>query len=180
MANPLTQPVTPTTSASTAAGTEPVSEVVIKDPWLAALLGWLIPGAGHLYQGRTGKGLLFMVTILGTFFYGLWLGDGKVVYAAFNDSEWRLPYLCQVGVGLPAMPAMVQAYRVSHGKAPLGRLMVPPAPNTTELSDWQKELHRYFELGTVYTMIAGLLNILVIFDAFGGPPRSVPGPVKKG
>jgi hypothetical protein len=26
-----------------------------------------------------------------------------------------------------------------------------------------------FDLGTVFTMIAGLLNVLVIFDAWGGP-----------
>jgi hypothetical protein len=26
-----------------------------------------------------------------------------------------------------------------------------------------------FEMGTVYTVIAGLLNILVVFDAYGGP-----------
>jgi hypothetical protein len=28
---------------------------------------------------------------------------------------------------------------------------------------------RNFELGTLYTMIAGLLNVLAIFDAYGGP-----------
>ena len=32
-----------------------------------------------------------------------------------------------------------------------------------------KKLHRFFEFGTVYTMVAGLLNILVIYDAWGGP-----------
>jgi hypothetical protein len=26
-----------------------------------------------------------------------------------------------------------------------------------------------FEMGTVYTIVAGLLNLLVICDAFGGP-----------
>jgi len=150
--------------------------VNLKDPGVAALLAWLLPGAGHLYQGRTGKGVLFMVCILGTFFYGLFLGEGRVVYAAFNQQEWRLPYICQLGVGLPAIPAAVQAYRVSHGREPFGNLMVPPR-NQTELSDWQKRLHRYFELGTVYTMVAGLLNVLVIFDAWGGP--AVPHPAER-
>jgi uncharacterized protein DUF6677 len=46
--------------------------------------------------------------------------------------------------------------------------MAPPA-TPAELSDWYKTLNRYFELGTVYTMIAGLLNILAIYDAWGGP-----------
>jgi hypothetical protein len=37
------------------------------------------------------------------------------------------------------------------------------------LDTLHKRLHRYFDLGSIYTMIAGLLNILVIYDAFGGP-----------
>ncbi len=32
-----------------------------------------------------------------------------------------------------------------------------------------------FDMGTLYTMIAGLLNILVVFDAYGGP---LPPPAK--
>ena len=37
------------------------------------------------------------------------------------------------------------------------------------LDELHKKLHRYFELGTVYTMVAGLLNILAVYDAWGGP-----------
>ncbi len=44
-------------------------------------------------------------------------------------------------------------------------------PTENEL---HRQLHRYFELGTVYTMIAGLLNILAIYDAWGGPVFSEP------
>ena len=52
---------------------EPV-QVNLKDQYWAAFLAWLIPGAGHIYQGRYAKGLLFMVCILSTFIYGLGLG----------------------------------------------------------------------------------------------------------
>jgi hypothetical protein len=38
-----------------------------------------------------------------------------------------------------------------------------------ELSKWNYELGENFEIGTVFTIIAGLLNILAIFDAYGGP-----------
>ena len=48
--------------------------------------------------------------------------------------------------------------------------MAPPA-DMAQLNDWHKTLNRYFELGTVYTMIAGLLNVLAIYDAWGGPVR---------
>jgi hypothetical protein len=34
---------------------EPVS-IDLRDPWLAAFLAWLVPGLGHMYQRRWGKG----------------------------------------------------------------------------------------------------------------------------
>jgi TM2 domain-containing membrane protein YozV len=148
--------------------------VVLRNPGIAAVLAWLVPGAGHLYQRRTGKGILFFVTILSTFFFGLYLGDGKVVYASWRPGDIRWAYICQVGVGLAALPALAQAYRAPDGPA-IG-LMAPPdltrGGEGGELGQWNKNLHRYFELGTVYTMIAGLLNILVIYDAFAGPVDS--------
>lgn len=150
--------------------------VRLKDPGLAAFLAWLVPGLGHFYQGRMAKGALFMICILGTFFYGLFLGDGHVVYAAWGPQERRLPYLCQVGVGLPALPALIQAKRVRDNKEPLfGGIMAPPVrlpDGRHELDVWHRTYHRYFELGTVYTMIAGLLNVLVIYDALAGPAGS--------
>ena len=53
-------------------------------------------------------------------------------------------------------------------------VMVPPR-NQEELSDWHYRLNMRFELGTLYTMIAGLLNVLAIWDAYGGPVLSEPG-----
>lgn len=149
-----------------AAGAEVVD---LKDPLVAAVLAWLVPGLGHLYQGRTAKGLLFMICILSTFFYGLFISDGKAVYAWGTMDDYRLPYLCQLCVGLPATPALVQSYLVKNGKEPIaGGLMRPPT-DSRELDQWYKELNRYLELGMVYTMIAGLLNVLAIYDAWGGP-----------
>lgn len=160
-------------------------EIELKQPWLAALLAWLVPGMGHLYQGRTGKGLLFLVCILGTFVFGLWIGGGRVVYASSPGEEpWRWQYYCQLGVGLAALPALVERDRKQEGKSPLfGGVMRPPdaAPQpwtddskhmTTqpnELAEWTVEMHPRYELGTVYTVIAGLLNLLVICDAYAGP-----------
>jgi len=167
------------------------SEIDLKDPILAALLAWLWPGAGHLYQGRRAKGLLFMVCVLGTFFYGLYVGDGRVVYAAWNSPHQRWPYVCQVAVGLSALPALVQTYRVKQGKHPLlsERFMTPPevvvpekyrrSIQTWDLNEEQRRLHRFFELGTVGTMIAGLLNVLVIYDALAGPAFEAAGGSKR-
>ena len=91
-----------------AAGSDAPEDAIVidlKNPWIAGLLAWAIPGLGHLYQGRTGKGLLFFICILGTFAYGLYLGGGKVVYAAVPwEQQFRWQYFCQLGVGLPAHP----------------------------------------------------------------------------
>jgi hypothetical protein len=196
------------------AAEEARTEINLKDPRLAAFLAWLVPGLGHIYQGRTGKGVLFFVCILGTFFYGLYIGGGRVVYAStepipsrqFLTERWQ--YVCQLGVGLPALPALVQRFRVVHNQTPLfgdglaSNFMRPPyqqtnrpegvngffSPDPTdsenlvehpdELSQWNYELGEYFEIGTVFTVIAGLLNILAIFDAYGGP-LVIPPPEEK-
>lgn len=157
---------------------------------MAGCLAWLIPGLGHLYQGRWAKGILFLLCILGTFSYGLYKGGGRVVYASLRPNDRRLAYLCQIGVGLPSLPALVQAQRFrsnalredAQKRERIGQsrffdwFMVPPEVSNDphqdepdELDDLHRKLHRFFELGTVYTMIAGLLNVLAIYDACGGP-----------
>src|SRR5881394_3468410 len=121
---------TPPNSTSTG---EPVVEIDLKDPRLAAFLAWLVPGLGHMYQGRTGKGVLIFVCIIGTFYYGLYIGGGRVVYASTADvfskqflERWQ--YICQVGTGLPALPALVQRERLREQKAPIfgDNFMRPP------------------------------------------------------
>src|SRR5262249_24193246 len=152
-------------SSSSPSDNEQQLEIDLRDPWLAATLAWLWPGAGHLYQRRTGKGLLFMICILGTYFFGLAVGEGKVVYASWNQVEHRWQYPLHPGVGLPAAPAIVQSFRVRSGQPPLlGGIMVPPR-TADELGDWHYMLSLRFDMGTLYTMIAGLLNILAIWDA---------------
>jgi hypothetical protein len=172
---------------------QPHESVDLKDPGLAAFLAWLLPGLGHLYQGRTAKAGLFFVCIMGTYLYGLCLGSsnqelpgghpigwGRVVYFSWGPEEKRLAYFCQVGTGLPALPALVQASRMSHGKKVWwGGFMAPPRaenspgddPNRSQptANELNYYLHPYLELGKHFTMIAGLLNILAIYDAWGGP-----------
>jgi hypothetical protein len=184
-------------------------EIDLREPKLAALLAWLWPGAGHIYQRRYGKGILFMVCILGTYIFGLAMGGGHVVYASWKPNHKRWQYFCQLGVGTPAMPAIVQSMRVRSGKAPFftegyyeqignqgppGTIepleslegvdlnsdniyveapMAPPGKVTPSkydlLAKWHEDHHSFFELGTLFTVIAGLLNVLVIYDAYAGP-----------
>lgn len=191
-----------------AAAEQPAPEVVdLKEPALAALLGWLIPGLGHWYQGRRAKAVLFFVCIMGTFAYGVCLsssnapvdnkkdttiGWGRTVYFSWRENDRRLPYLCQIGIGLPALPALIQANRMANNqKVWWHGFMAPPWPSKEAreaarsaghdqnysqptLHDLHRQLHRYFELGTVFTMVGGLLNVLAMYDAWGGPVAPPP------
>jgi hypothetical protein len=138
-------------------------------PQTAALLAWLVPGLGHFYQGRTVKGIVFLLCLCGTFFYGLYLGGGHVVYMKWDDDERHLSYFAQIGAGALALPGLVQWIRANRGAGPLpllGSFQAPP--KKAELDAYHKKLGRWWEIGTVYTMLAGLLNVLVIYDAFAG------------
>ena len=143
-------------------------ELNLRNRHLAALLAWLIPGAGHYYQRRYFKSAVFFLCIMSSFLIGMFVAGGRCVYASWNQTEKRWQYGLQAGIGLPAMPAMFQAWRQRNGLKPWGTFMVAPA-NTDVLDDWNKDMASGFDMGTLYTMIAGLLNVLVVFDAYAGP-----------
>ncbi len=192
--------------------------VALREPHWAALLAWLWPGAGHFYQRRFAKGFLFMICVLSIFFLGLFWGGGRVVYASFKPEDFRWQFFCQLGVGLPAFPAVIQAVVAKPNQDPLwimaerypqvviaeDRFRAPvfdqrsfrrikqgekPPEGVRSLKDgfmaapdgniyldrndvlgmWHVELGHFFEIGTVYTLVAGLLNLLAIYDAYVGP-----------
>ena len=84
-------------AAVVASGPAAEEIVDLKDPIVAAILAWLIPGLGHIYQGRTAKGVLFMVCILSTFFYGLFISDGRAVYASWSRERPAAALFVPVG-----------------------------------------------------------------------------------
>lgn len=150
-------------------------EIDLRQPAVAAVLAWLIPGAGHLYQRRYFKAAVFAVCVLGCYFFGLAIGDGHVVYASWTKEDPRWQFVFQAGVGLPALPALVQSRRVMRKQEPLiADVLAPPrqpvfVKSHDHLASWHLRLGAKFELGTLYTMIAGLLNILAVYDAYAGP-----------
>ncbi|TXT38043.1 MAG: hypothetical protein FD138_487 [Planctomycetota bacterium] len=96
----------------------------LKNPNVAAVLAFLIPGAGHWYQGRCFKAAIYSVCILSTFFWGQAMAEWKGVYFRWQDLEGRtrfrtkdrtIGYLSQVLVGLPSLPALIQWQRYSSG-----------------------------------------------------------------
>jgi hypothetical protein len=151
--------------------------VDLKNRNVALALAILFPAAGHFYQGRRNKAYLFAACILGLFLMGMIIGKGRVVYYSFSADDFRIQYPAQVMIGLPAAPSLVQAWigdRDPQRKF-LNGFMAPPPINPDKrnnrdaLSQWHLESSAGFELGTLYTAVAGLLNLLVIMDAFAGP-----------
>ena len=188
----------------------PPLSIDLREPYFAAFLAWLWPGAGHIYQRRYAKAMIFMVCILGIFFTGLGLGRGRCVYASWKENDKRWQYVLQAGAGLPALPAVVQSIRTRDGSPPFFQLaqrypadkriseelwyqqidpadsanfdgepiydgfMAPPAGdidvnNLDVLGVWNQEMGHRFDIGTLFTIVAGVLNLLVIYDAFAGP-----------
>lgn len=154
----------------------PAPPIDLKDRRLAAFLAWLVPGLGHLYQGRKGKALLYAVCILGLYLFGLAIGEAKMVFWRWesplrNPENFRLSYLLQFWVGLPALPGLIQATLRHFGLEPIlwGFLDAPPQAAINAL---HPKLGKLVEVGWIYTVVAGLLNILAIFDAYEGPAQA--------
>ncbi|HWC76856.1 MAG TPA: DUF6677 family protein, partial [Blastocatellia bacterium] len=109
---------------------------------------WLVPGAGHLMLGKAGRAALFFVVIVGAFALGLALHGRLFWPTADPSSTFRfdlitvLWFAAQIGSGL--------CYLVSYG---LGLGSDPPVPATSDY-------------GNTFMLLAGLLNFLVIYDAF--------------
>lgn len=162
---------------------ERVRKIDLKNPIIAGLLTWLLPGLGHFYQGRMLKAVLFFLCIVPTFIVGCALGSSsetgpaRNVYFSWRDDDKRWSFIPQTCLGMAAIPAGIQASQVGNGKTPpFGRFMAPPKLYPADrtgvgptLSFITARLHFLFELGTYITVIAGLMNLLAIFDAMDGP-----------
>ena len=155
------------------------------------LLSYLVPGLGQIAQGRIAKGLLFFVALYGMFFYGMYLGGWQNVYIDFTEGRQaqqrgggmvetilqKARFAGQFWMGVAAWPAILQYLSIDPNqqrpdpdkdKHPyLGRFQ--RKPTETEINDALRNADKLPDLGWMYTVIAGVLNILVIYDAFAGP-----------
>ena len=108
---------------------------------LVAALAWLSPGAGHLLQGRRQKGIVFVLALPLMFAIGLWL-EGRLFPMEMSDPLVFLGGIANRGIGLPYFVA---------------RMMDAGLGTVTATS---------YEYGNTFLMAAGLLNFLVVLDAF--------------
>ena len=110
-------------------------------PVVVCVVSWLIPGAGHLLQGRRQKGLTFLIALPAMFAVGLAL-QGRLFPFVFSEPLVGLAALANVGVGVPYVIASALN---------LGQGVVTAAS---------------YEYGNAFLIVAGLLNTLVVIDAY--------------
>ncbi len=123
-------------------------------PALAAACCWVLPGLGQFLQGRKRRGVLCAVLLLSLFAVACWMGAG-----ANLDRERHFYYWA--GQFMLGLPAVVTEFAFGH-------------PVMTDMPS-------RVDAGIVMGCVAGLLNILVMLDAYGyseaqhlgtEPPRS--------
>ncbi|HXV64738.1 MAG TPA: DUF6677 family protein [Vicinamibacteria bacterium] len=102
---------------------------------------WLVPGLGHLMLGKRGRGFTFFTVIVGLFVMGLHM-HGELFALDAGEPLTLLAGLAEIGVGLPYFAA---------------KLLGAGAGEVTS---------RTYEYGYTFLIVSGLLNALVVLDAY--------------
>jgi len=108
---------------------------------LLCLASWAVPGAGHLWLGRRAKGLIFLVALPLMFSIGLAL-HGRLFPFDLSEPLVALAALADVGVGLTYFVASAMGFGAGDVRAVT------------------------YEYGNAFLIVAGLLNLLVVIDAY--------------
>ena len=107
---------------------------------VACIVAWLIPGGGHLYLGKWKRALVFASIVVLLFVIGLSL-EGKL-FSLESGFFGLLRFIANGAVGLPYL---------------LGKLFGWGVGNIRSFG---------YEYGNTYLYTAGLINMLLILDAF--------------
>ncbi len=117
----------------------------MNNPFIIGIISWLIPGAGHLIQGKITRGIIIAAVIWTMFVIALLSGGAH--YPGFEFKDGALLYLLNIfakfGNGLGAVVSMIMAGT--------------PSP--------QVAARATFEYGGRFLEVAGLLNYLAIMDS---------------
>lgn len=114
---------------------------MVGNPYVAAVLAWLVPGAGHVYLGRRGRGAAFFSIVVAAILAG-WQMDGEIYRFVPGQPLSYLGALAEIGFGV--------AYFVLRFL--LGFEGDPGAAG--------------FEYGKAFLITAGLMNLLLVLDAW--------------
>jgi len=108
---------------------------------LLCLASWAIPGAGHLWLGRRSKGLIFLIAIPLMFAIGLAI-HGRLAPFDLAEPLVGLAAFADLGIGLSYFIANMLGYGLGDVRAVT------------------------YEYGNAFLIVAGLLNLLVVIDAY--------------
>ena len=108
---------------------------------LLCLAAWIVPGAGHLWMGRRQKAIVFLLALPAMFLIGLLL-KGRVFPFELSDPLVGLAAMANLLAGAPWM---------------IAKMMDAGAGTVTASS---------YEYGNCFLIVSGLLNFLVILDAY--------------
>lgn len=131
--------------------------------FVACVLAWALPGAGHFYLGKRWKAAVFFVVILCTFLVGVTL-EGRVYLAGREQPLSYLAAFANLGLG----PLDLVGREASYGRV----IYFMPSPRDRALFRDVMERKRArilaptHEYGTTFILVASLMNILLILDAF--------------
>lgn len=110
-------------------------------PYIVSVMAWVVPGAGHLWLGRRQKGLIFLVALSGMFAFGLWL-RGRLFPFELQEPLVALMAFADIGMGLPYL---------------IAKLLGVDRGDVVAIT---------YDYGNAFIIVAGLLNMLVVLDAF--------------
>ena len=108
---------------------------------IAPLVGWLVPGAGHLIQRRWIRGLLLMICVVAMFTLGLMM-EGKVYGPNGGDLLDMLGFVSDLGAGCLYFVTRLMGWGA-------GAIQLASA-----------------DYGTKFMFVAGLLNVISAVDAY--------------
>lgn len=157
------------------------SRITLKNRPLAGVLAFLVPGLGHLYQGRRFKAAVYFVCIVGLFLTGMVMADWKAVQppgrialgrlTIFDDGRLdgaggslrSLKFAAQASLGLPAITSLIQNKRwQAAGRLPVRTLEAPLSAN------FQGNLLYYADDGLQEGPIRGTISLEPVAGPFGG------------
>jgi len=109
------------------------------------LISWIFPGAGHLFQKRWKRGIIFLAVFWIMFIVAILSGGAHYPGFSFNDGAllYLLNIFGRLGSGIGAMIGYLASLN--------------PPPN---VAAWAT-----FEYGGRFLEVAGLLNYLAVIDA---------------
>jgi hypothetical protein len=131
---------------------------------LAALLGWIVPGLGHWVIGEKARGGLVLAGVVFLWTTGLLIGGIDSV----DKTEDKLWFYAQAGSGPIAFVVDGMNTRLLKTGS-MGELI--DAPNSRRDTSRDKSVSTFKsvaqmnEYGTLFTALAGLMNIVALLDA---------------